>query len=86
MPRGHYDRDTAAKKRRKPFDEITVGKMSVVVNPMQEKSLTSRQEKFCKLYATENYTQTQCVLMSGMSRSAHPEKRLEAMSWIFFLS
>lgn len=67
MPRGQYDRAAAAKKRRKPFDEIAVGKMSVVVNPMQEKSITSRQEKFCKLYATENYTQTQCVLMAGYS-------------------
>ena len=64
MPRGRYTRKP---QRPKPYDQIDVGKIKVVVNPLQEKGLTQRQEKFCKLYATDSYTVSQCVVMAGYS-------------------
>jgi len=72
MPKGQYDRKLAKARRDKPlaampYDHINVQPIKPVVNPLHEKGLTQRQEKFCKLYATENYTVSECVVMAGYS-------------------
>ena len=72
MPKGKYDRKLAKARRDKPlaampYDHINVQPIKPVVNPLHEKGLTQRQEKFCKLYATENYTVSECVVMAGYS-------------------
>jgi len=72
MPKGQYDRKLAKARHGKPlvampYDHIDVQRIKPVVNPLHEKGLTQRQEKFCKLYATENYTVSECVVMAGYS-------------------
>lgn len=72
MPKGQYDRKLAKARHGKPlvampYDHIDVQPIKPVVNPLHEKGLTQRQEKFCKLYATENYTVSECVVMAGYS-------------------
>jgi len=40
-------------------------KLDVVVNPKKEKGLTEKQEKFCRIYATEDVTRTEAARLAG---------------------
>lgn len=45
-------------------------KLDVVVNPKNEKGLTERQEKFCRIYATEDVTRTEAARLAGYAESS----------------
>lgn len=40
-------------------------KLDIVVNPKKEKGLTEKQEKFCRIYATEDVTRTEAARLAG---------------------
>jgi hypothetical protein len=40
-------------------------KLDIVVNPKKEKGLTEKQEKFCRIYATEDVTRTEAAKLAG---------------------
>jgi phage terminase small subunit len=40
-------------------------KLDIVVNPKREKGLTEKQEKFCRIYATEDVTRTEAARLAG---------------------
>lgn len=44
-------------------------KLDVLVNP-KTKGLTEKQEKFCRIYATEDVTRTEAARLAGFSESA----------------
>ena len=47
-------------------------RMEIVANPRKEKSITPKQEEFCKLYVCEDISQTEAALRAGYSpKSAH---------------
>ena len=45
-------------------------KLDIVVDPKREKGLTEKQEKFCRIYATEDVTRTEAARLAGYSESA----------------
>jgi len=47
-------------------------KLDIVVNPRLEKGLTEKQEKFCRIYATEEVTRTEAAKMAGYSDTTAP--------------
>jgi hypothetical protein len=47
-------------------------KLDIVVNPKLEKGLTEKQEKFCRIYATEEVTRTEAAKMAGYSDTTAP--------------
>ena len=44
-------------------------KLEVVANPKIDFGLTPKQEKFCKIYATEEVTQTEAAIQAGYAVS-----------------
>jgi len=44
-------------------------KLDILVNP-KTKGLTEKQEKFCRIYATEDVTRTEAARLAGFSESA----------------
>ena len=44
-------------------------KLEVVANPKVDFGLTPMQEKFCKIYATEEVTQTEAAIQAGYAKS-----------------
>jgi phage terminase small subunit len=40
-------------------------KLDIVVDPKREKGLTEKQEKFCRIYATEDVTRTEAARLAG---------------------
>ena len=44
-------------------------KLEILVNP-KTKGLTEKQEKFCRIYATEDVTRTEAAKLAGYSDSA----------------
>ena len=44
-------------------------KLDIVVNPKNEKGLTEKQEKFCRIYATEDVTRTEAARLAGYTES-----------------
>jgi|TARA_R110002020_G_scaffold139839_1_gene310936 hypothetical protein len=47
-------------------------KLDVVANPRTEKKITPKQEEFCKIYCTNEVTQTEAAVQAGYSKqSAH---------------
>jgi hypothetical protein len=47
-------------------------KLDIVVNPKKEKGLTEKQEKFCRIYATEDVTRTEAAKLAGYSDTTAP--------------
>jgi hypothetical protein len=47
-------------------------KLDIVVNPKKEKGLTEKQEKFCRIYATEDVTRTDAARMAGYTETTAP--------------
>ena len=47
-------------------------KLDIVVNPKKEKGLTEKQEKFCRIYATEDVTRTEAARLAGYSDTTAP--------------
>jgi phage terminase small subunit len=47
-------------------------KLDIVVDPKREKGLTEKQEKFCRIYATEDVTRTEAARQAGYSDKAAP--------------
>lgn len=47
-------------------------KLDIVVNPKKEKGLTEKQEKFCRIYATEDVTRTEAARLAGYTESTAP--------------
>jgi hypothetical protein len=47
-------------------------KLDIVVNPKKEKGLTEKQEKFCRIYATEDVTRTEAAKLAGYSGTTAP--------------
>jgi phage terminase small subunit len=45
-------------------------KLDIVVDPKREKGLTEKQEKFARIYATEDVTRTEAARLAGYSESA----------------
>jgi hypothetical protein len=58
------DRMATAKATHKP-------KMDILVNP-KTKGLTEKQEKFCRIYATEDVTRTEAARMAGYTDTTAP--------------
>ena len=47
-------------------------KLDVVANPRTEKNITPKQEEFCKIYVSEDISQTEAAIRAGYSvKSAH---------------
>ena len=47
-------------------------KLEVVANPRVEKKITPRQEEFCRIYCTQDITQTEAAIRAGYSpQSGH---------------
>lgn len=46
-------------------------KLDILVNP-KTKGLTEKQEKFCRIYATENVTRTEAARLAGYTESTAP--------------
>ena len=47
-------------------------KLDVVANPSTEKQITPKQEEFCRIYSSEDVTQTEAAVRAGYSpASAH---------------
>ena len=46
-------------------------KLDVLVNP-KTKGLTEKQEKFCRIYATEDVTRTEAARLAGFSEASAP--------------
>ena len=44
-------------------------KLEVVANPKIDYGLTPKQEKFCKIYATQEVTQTEAAIEAGYAKS-----------------
>ena len=47
-------------------------KLDIVVDPKREKGLTEMQERFCRIYATEDVTRTEAARQAGYSDKAAP--------------
>jgi phage terminase small subunit len=58
------DRMASAKATHKP-------KMEILVNP-KTKGLTEKQEKFCRIYATEDVTRTEAARQAGYTETTAP--------------
>jgi phage terminase small subunit len=58
------DRMATAKATHKP-------KMDILVNP-KTKGLTEKQEKFCRIYATEDVTRTEAARLAGYTDTTAP--------------
>ncbi len=44
-------------------------KLDIVVNPKSEKGLTEKQEKFCRIYASEDVTRTEAARLAGYTEA-----------------